>query len=125
MVGQRPNIAFFIKLFPLQSHPEAYKLAKAIVCAKSLRMLEDSLAGKAIGPPTCETDQVEKNIALAARIGIRSTPTLIFPDGRVIPGYKSGKAIIRLLEKNRPKIKQKTHNPFYKHSKTNKENAND
>jgi hypothetical protein len=32
-------------MFPLKSHPEAYKQAKAIVCAKSVAMLEDSLAG--------------------------------------------------------------------------------
>lgn len=109
VVGQRPDIAFFIKLFPLKSHPEAYEMAKAIVCAKSVAMLEDSLAGKTIASPTCATDQIEKNIALAARIGIRSTPTLIFPDGRVIPGYKSGKAIIRLLEKKQ--AQNETKNP--------------
>jgi predicted DsbA family dithiol-disulfide isomerase len=46
---------------------------------------------------------------LSARIGIRSTPTLIFPDGRIIPGYKSGKAIIRLLEKKQ--VQNETKNP--------------
>ncbi|MBU0675117.1 MAG: DsbC family protein [Proteobacteria bacterium] len=99
VVNKRPDIAFYIKMFPLASHPEAYARAKAIVCANSLAMLEDSLAGKSLAPPTCETDRIEKNLALAASIGIRSTPTLILPDGRVLPGYKSAEDIIRLLEK--------------------------
>ncbi|MBU0481551.1 MAG: DsbC family protein [Proteobacteria bacterium] len=99
VVGQRPDMAFFIKMFPLKSHPEAYERAKAIICAKSLVMLEESLAGKNIAPPDCETDQVDKNLELAARLGISSTPTLVLPDGRVMPGYKSAEEIIRLLEK--------------------------
>ncbi len=106
LVGLRPDIAFFIKMFPLQSHPEAYTRAKAIVCAKSVAMLEESLAGKVLPAPTCDTDQIEKNMELAARLGIRSTPTLIFPDGRVVTGYKPGEAIIRLLESPAPKEKK-------------------
>lgn len=99
VVDERPDIAFFIKMFPLKSHPESYTRAKAIVCAKSISMLEESLAGKVLEPPACETDQIEKNIGLASRIGISSTPTLVLPDGRVVSGYKSGETIIRLLEK--------------------------
>jgi len=38
--------------------------------------------------PACETDQVDKNIALAKELYITSTPTLIMPDGHVFPGYK-------------------------------------
>lgn len=99
VVEQRPDIAFLIKMFPLKIHPAAYARAKAIVCANSLVMLEDSFMGKAIEAPGCETDRVEKNIALAARLGIHSTPTLVFPDGRVISGYRTGEDIIRLLGK--------------------------
>jgi thiol:disulfide interchange protein DsbC len=98
VVAKRPDIAFFIKMYPLKSHPNAYAKAKAIVCAKSLAMLEESLAGKELPPPICETDQIDKNIELAAKIGVRSTPTLIYPDGRVIPGYKPAEQIIQLLE---------------------------
>lgn len=98
VVGVRPDIAFFIKMFPLKSHPNAYDKAKAIVCAKSLAMLEDSLAGKPLDPPSCETDAIDNNLKLAPQIGINSTPTLIFPDGRVIPGFIPGEEIIRMLE---------------------------
>lgn len=102
VVEMRPDIAFLIKMFPLKSHPNAYDKAKAIVCAKSLAMLEDSLAGKSLDPPACETDAIDKNIKLAEQMGINSTPTLIFPDGRVIPGYIPSEEIVRLLENPGP-----------------------
>lgn len=102
VISSRPDIAFFIKMFPLKSHPKAYDKAKAIVCKKSLAMLEDSLNGKELPAPTCETDQVDKSIELGQRIGVRSTPTLIHPDGRIIPGYKPADKIIELLETAAP-----------------------
>lgn len=97
VVAKRSDIAFYIKMFPLQIHPKAYEKAKAILCKKSVQLLEDSLNGKDIPPPTCETDQVDRNLELGRKLNIRSTPTLIFPDGRVIPGYKSADRIIELL----------------------------
>lgn len=100
LVKARPDVAFFIKMFPLKSHPEAYELAKAIVCAKSLVMLEESLAGKTLPPADCQTEQVDRTLELGEKIGIRSTPTLVFPDGRVLPGYKTMEAMIDLLGKS-------------------------
>jgi len=99
VVEMRPDIVFYIKMFPLTNiHPKAYNKAKAIICEKSLKLLEESLAGKEIPPPQCETDQVEKNIDLGRKIFIKSTPTLIFPDGSVVPGYKSAERIIEFLD---------------------------
>lgn len=98
VAAERKDIAFFIKLFPLKIHPDARRKAKAIVCAKSLAMFEDSLAGKPVPDPTCETDQIDRNEALAREIGVASTPTLVFPDGRVAPGYKDAAKILSYLE---------------------------
>lgn len=91
------DIAFLVKMYPLQMHPNAYGKAKAIICAKSAAMLADSLQGKAVPAPSCETDQVDKNIALAKELGINSTPTMVFPDGRVFPGGRDAATIVRLL----------------------------
>jgi thiol:disulfide interchange protein DsbC len=99
VVEERSDIAFFIKMFPLKSHPNAYDKAKAIVCAKSLAMLEDSLAGRPLPPPGCETDVIDRNIELAAKLGINSTPTLILPDGLILPGYKKADEIIALVDR--------------------------
>jgi thiol:disulfide interchange protein DsbC len=103
VVELHDDIAFFIKMFPLvKIHPKAYDKAKTIICEKSLKILEDSLAGKEIPPPKCETDQVDKNLELGRKIFVKSTPTLVFPDGSVVPGYKSAERIIEFLDKSKP-----------------------
>ncbi|MDR3631841.1 MAG: DsbC family protein [Desulfocapsaceae bacterium] len=102
VVLKRKDIAFYIKMFPLPSHPNSYERAKTIICTKSAKILADSLAGKPVPPAVCETDQVDKNIQLAEKLHINSTPTLILPDGRVYPGYKPADAIISLLENTPP-----------------------
>jgi thiol:disulfide interchange protein DsbC len=103
VVEMRPDIVFFIKMFPLTNiHPHSYAKAKAIICEKSLQLLEDSLAGKEIPPPRCATDQVDKNIELGRKIFVKSTPTLIFSDGSVVPGYKNAARIIAYLDGIKP-----------------------
>ncbi len=110
IVAQHPDVAFFIKMLPLKIHPNARKKAQAIICSKSEKMLADSLAGKPIPEPDCETDQIEKNEALARKIGVRSTPTLIFPDGRVVPGYKPAERILEYLGRGSKKTAGKGKN---------------
>jgi thiol:disulfide interchange protein DsbC len=91
------NIAFYVKMFPLPMHPNAYDKAKSIICNKSAKMLEDSLLGKKIPKPSCKTDQVDKNIKLARKLKINSTPTLLFPNGIVNPGYITEEQILDIL----------------------------
>lgn len=97
VVKQDPDIAFLIKLFPLRIHPEAYTISKSIICLNSLDMLEASLAGKPVPPPLCDTPVVDQTLALARELGINSTPTLILPDGSVIPGSRKADELLRLL----------------------------
>lgn len=107
VVKSNPDIAFLIKMFPLTKiHPTAYEKARAIVCAKSVSMLEDSLAGKPVPPPLCDTDQVKRNLELGRGLGITSTPTLIMPDGRVIPGSRPAEDIVKILNGEEPKKKE-------------------
>ncbi len=105
--AKRKDVAFFIKMLPLKMHPDAARKAKAIICAKSAQLLQDSLDGKPVPDPTCETDQVEKNEALAQQLGIGSTPTLVLPDGRVLPGYKTADKILALLDEGRGEAPKK------------------
>jgi thiol:disulfide interchange protein DsbC len=97
IVLSRKDIAFFIKMFPLASHPNSYQKAKTIICTKSAKMLADSLAGQLLPPPVCETDQIEQNKKLADTLNINSTPTLIFPNGNVMPGFKPAEDILSIL----------------------------
>lgn len=95
-VEQRPDIAFLIKLLPYKKTSKVP--TQTILCNKSLAMLEDSFAGKQLPPPLCETEQGEKNIQLARELGIRSTPTLLLPNGQIAPGYKKLDDLLKLID---------------------------
>jgi thiol:disulfide interchange protein DsbC len=95
----RKDIAFYIKLFPLDIHPEAYEKSKAIICGKkSVKLMDDAFAGKKLPKPDCETKEIDDNIRLGKSLGITGTPTIIFPDGRLLPGYVEGPTLIKILE---------------------------
>jgi thiol:disulfide interchange protein DsbC len=95
---ERKDVAFYIIMFPLKIHPEAYKKSKAIVCEKSIALLEDAFNKKPIPDPKCETTVIDENLKLAEKLGISSAPTLILPDGRVLPGYKDAKTLLALID---------------------------
>jgi thiol:disulfide interchange protein DsbC len=99
IIQERKDIAFYIKLFPLKSHPEAYEKSKAIVCEKSLALLEDAYEKKPLPKPKCETRAIDENIALTGKLGINSLPSLILPDGRVVRGYKDAETLKELIGK--------------------------
>lgn len=105
VVRRDPEIAFLIKLFPLKMHPKAYDKAKSIVCARSLELLEASFAGKTVPPATCATKVVDQTLALGAELGIQSTPTLVLPNGLVLPGFKVADDLVKRIreELNAPR----------------------
>ena len=83
VIKERKDIVFFIKLFPLPMHKEAYAKSKSIACGKSLTMLEDAFEKKPVPKPKCETTVIDDNIKLAQKLGLSGTPAVIMPDGRV------------------------------------------
>ena len=99
VIEERKDIAFYIKMFPLRIHPEAYEKAKAIVCEKSLALLEDAFEKKPLPKPKCETTVIDENIKLAEKLGISSVPSIILPNGRVVSGSRDAKALIELIGK--------------------------
>lgn len=99
VIKERKDIAFFIKLYPLPMHKDAYAKAKAIVCEKSLSLLDDAFEKKPLPTPKCETTVIDDNIKLAQKLGITGTPAIIMPDGRLIPGYLEADALIKQIEK--------------------------
>jgi len=98
VVSRNPDVAFLIKLFPLKMHPNAYDISKSIICNNSLEYLEMSYHKQPVPPPSCEIPVVDETIALAGKLGIRSTPTLVMPDGRVLPGYRKADALLTLIK---------------------------
>ncbi len=98
IIEKRKDIVFYIKLFPLSIHKEAYWKAKTIVCKKSLSLLEDCYAGKDIEKTECDTKEVDETIALAGSLGITGTPAVILPDGRLRVGAIPENDLINLID---------------------------
>ena len=99
ILEKRKDIVFFIKMFPLPFHKDAYKKAQTIVCEKSIALLEDAFAKKSLPEPKCETKVLDENIELANKLGIRGTPAIVLPNGSIIPGYKDADSLISLIDK--------------------------
>jgi thiol:disulfide interchange protein DsbC len=97
VIEERKDIVFYIKLFPLKNQPGTYEKSKSILCEKSLALLENAFEKKPIPKPKCETSAVDENMKLAKKLGIMSVPSVILPDGRIIPGYKDAKTLINLI----------------------------
>ena len=99
IVEKRDDIVFYLKLYPLAIHPEAYDKSRAIICNdSSLKLLEDAFAGKELPMPDCEANEVDATILLAREYGINSTPTIILPDGRILPGAVNEQTFLFLLD---------------------------
>lgn len=100
VLARKKDVVFYIKLYPLPIHPEAYDKSKALLCEKSVSLLEDVFAGKDIGKAKCKTGKtIDNNIKLAAELGISGTPAIILPGGYLYPGYASAETLIGLIDK--------------------------
>ena len=79
-------------------HKDAYWKSKSIICNKSMKLLEDSFAGKTIEKTECDTAEVDETIKLAASLGITGTPGIILPDGRVRMGALPESELLDLID---------------------------
>jgi thiol:disulfide interchange protein DsbC len=87
VLTKRNDVAFYLILNPLPMHKDAYKKVQAVLCEKSLTLLDDAFAGRAVAEPKCSNEQVEKNIELAKSLNFGGTPMIVRGDGTVLPGY--------------------------------------
>jgi thiol:disulfide interchange protein DsbC len=97
VLKERKDIAFYILLFPLAMHKDAYWKSKSIVCNRSLKMLEDAFAKKEIPQPECDTKEIDANMKVAEALGITGTPALVLPDGRVHTGMMPARQLIDFI----------------------------
>lgn len=97
IIEERNDIVFYIKVYPLKNQPEAHEKSKSILCEKSLALLEEAYEKKPLPKPKCETAAVDENMKLAKKLGITSVPSVILADGRILPGYKDARTLLRLI----------------------------
>lgn len=100
IVAKNPDVAFFVRPFPRNNDRPTHEKALSIVCAGTIRALEDGFAGKPLPKGECGSNAVDESIRVAQRFHIRLTPTMIFPDGRVVPGALGADAILSLLDED-------------------------
>jgi len=98
IVAKNPDVAFFVRPFPRNGDRPTYETALSIVCAGTTQALEDAFAGKPLPKGECGSKAVDETIQAARRFNIRSTPTMVFPDGRVVPGAMEAERILSLLK---------------------------
>jgi thiol:disulfide interchange protein DsbC len=101
VLQERKDIVFYILLYPLPFHKDAYWKSKSILCNRSLKMLEDAFARKEILRLECDPKEVDGNIKLAEALGITGTPTLVLPDGRVHSGTMPAKQLMEFISGKR------------------------
>lgn len=94
------DVTVYTFLYPIeQLHPDAANKSRLIWCAKDRVKAWDDWIMRDVLPKTAGTCDVplEKIGELARKIGVTSTPTLIFADGKRMLGAQPYKEIERML----------------------------
>jgi thiol:disulfide interchange protein DsbC len=99
-VAKDPEIAFYVMPYPRNRKDRAtYEKCLAVVCAKTVELLDDAYSGKKLPPPSCKSTAVDDTMKLAERLGIQGTPSMVLPDGRIVGGYLPADALLDLFKK--------------------------
>lgn len=99
VLEKRKDIVFYIKLFPLPMHKQAYGEAMSIACGKNqLQLLDDAYEKKPLPEAKCKTTVVDDDMALGKKLGISGTPAIILSNGTVIPGYRDADSLIKQID---------------------------
>jgi thiol:disulfide interchange protein DsbC len=82
------NVTIYTFLYPILS-PDSMEKSRAVWCAKDRAKAWDDLMlnGKAPAAPAADCkDPLQQNVELGRKLEVTGTPTLVFTDGRRMPG---------------------------------------
>ncbi|MDQ3259959.1 MAG: DsbC family protein [Pseudomonadota bacterium] len=82
------DVTIYTFLYPIASlHPDAERKSKAVWCSSNRQKAWDDLMLRGVAPAAknCDTP-IEEIQALGQKHKMNGTPTLVFADGRVVPG---------------------------------------
>ncbi len=78
---------------------DSARKATAVYCAANpQKALTEAKSGSDPGNANCP-NPVARNVALASALGINATPTLVFADGGITPGYLPAAALLAELDR--------------------------
>jgi len=106
-VKKLDNVTIYTYIFPLEGlHPNAKSKGESIWCAKdqSKAWADFMDNGKVPESAKCDTP-IARTVALAAKLGITGTPTIIFENGTMAPGALPAEEIDRRLTAAKSKSK--------------------
>jgi thiol:disulfide interchange protein DsbC len=96
---QVDNITIYRLLYPV--FPGSDKKVRAVLCSKNPNQAWDDLLQHNVLPPvpaaSCHPSQTAKVLALGEKMRVSGTPTLVFADGTVAPGYLPAAALEQAL----------------------------
>jgi len=100
LIYMEPDLAIFVKMLPLKMHPTAYDKARVILGAGTSYLLDKAFAGEQLPPPGDKDtkEAVDDSVKLAEKLGIRVTPTLILPDGKMVTGFREADKLLKLIQ---------------------------
>lgn len=87
--------------FPRAGVPSSsYDKWVSVWCSEDQQIaMSKAKSGMQIPDQTCE-NPVEKQFALGRAVGVRGTPSLIFEDGQLVPGYVPPSELLEMLKEN-------------------------
>lgn len=97
------NVTIYTFLYPIESlHPDAAEKAEAVWCAgddaaRNKAWYDLMVGGVKPAPAKPCANPVDRNVNLAAKLGVRGTPTLFAADGRRLPGMAPAARIEQFL----------------------------
>jgi len=99
LVTMEPDLAIYIKMYPLEMHPGAYDRARVILGSKSLELLEKAFAGEKLPAPGEKDgkEPVDESLKIGTSLGIDGTPAMIMPGGRLVSGTRDAASLKKLL----------------------------
>lgn len=104
-IANLTNVTIYLYLFPIdQLHPQAKAKSVGVWCAADQVKAWDGLMRRNEVPTGQCENPVDRNIALAEAMGINGTPTVILPDGSIIPGAPSAAKLEQMLNQAATKV---------------------
>lgn len=92
------DVTIYTFLFPLeQLHPQSKGKAIGVWCAADRAKAWAELMSKSVVPGGDCENPIERNMALAEKLGINGTPTIILSDGSMLPGAPSAEKLNQML----------------------------
>ena len=78
----------------------SYKKAVSIWCSKNhSKAFAMATSGQEVPSAVCD-NPIERQFNMGVQIGIHATPSIVLEDGRVVPGYMTSDALIKLVKEN-------------------------